>query len=152
MTSDQSQNDSPSLFPLRELKRISNDEMEALYALAYRYYHAHQFQDALRVFTGLISLDHLNARYWFGLGATHQCLGAPEIAIKYHAIAALLDLHDPRPPFAAAECYLACGNIAAAESALLAVEYYAPNDARGNYYRDKARKLHAELHSKEATL
>lgn len=137
---------------LRDLRGITDDEVEALYTSAFHYTQAGQLADALTLFKGLVALDHLEGRFWLGLGCVQQHLGDFEAAIRSYAFASLLDLHDPRPQFAAATCYLKLGQPALAESALAALETFCPASAMGNTYRAKARLLRRSLqHSSGAS-
>ena len=126
---------------LRDLKGIEDAEVEALYASAYHYTQAGQLADALTLFKGLVALDHLDARFWLGLGCVQQRMGDVEAAVRSYATASLLDLHDPRPQLAAAQCYLKLNQGALAESALLALERFCPATDQGERYRAKARIL-----------
>ena len=47
---------------LKELKGISNAEMEAVYSLAFNYYRTGKFDDAAKLFNFLAFFDHLNAK------------------------------------------------------------------------------------------
>ena len=68
-------------------------------------------------------------------------MGDLEAAVRSYATASLLDLHDPRPQLAAAQCYLKLNQGALAESALLALERFCPATDQGERYRAKARIL-----------
>ena len=61
---------------LRDLKGITDEEMEALYALAYHHYQAGHRQEALQRFKLLVTLDPLEQRFWLGLGGAAQRLYA----------------------------------------------------------------------------
>ena len=63
-------------------------------------------------------------------------------AITAYAYASFLDIHDPKPQYHAAECYLALSDRPNALSALAALEQFAPSDTeRGREYRAKAEAL-----------
>lgn len=130
---------------LRDLKGITDEEMEALYALAYHHYQAGHRQEALQRFKLLVTLDPLEQRFWLGLGGAAQRLGHFSEAIGSYATAALLNIHDPRPLLAAAECHLHLGQLHEAESALLALERYCPYSEACRIYRAKGRILRQKL-------
>ena len=46
---------------LKQLKGVSNDELEAVYSLAFGYYRTVKFDEALKLFQFLVLFDHLNA-------------------------------------------------------------------------------------------
>jgi hypothetical protein len=63
-------------------------------------------------------------------------------AITAYAYASFLDIHNPKPQYHAAECYLAKGDRANALSSLAALEAFAPEDTDvGREYRAKAAEL-----------
>ncbi|MBQ9693385.1 MAG: SycD/LcrH family type III secretion system chaperone [Kiritimatiellae bacterium] len=126
---------------LRDVKGITNNEIEALYAMGYHYYRTGKLDAALRIFKGLVTLDHLEARFWLGLGGVQQRLEAFADATQSYAMASLLDIHDPRPQLAAAECYLKLHQLHEADSALLALERFCPYTEAYHLYRAKGRIL-----------
>jgi type III secretion system low calcium response chaperone LcrH/SycD len=127
---------------MKEVKGITNDELEAVYSLGFGYYNTGKFDDAQKLFEFLVLFDHLNTKYWFALGAVQQARKDFQKAIASYGYSSFLDLENPKPQFHAAECYLALGDKANAASALLALEQYAPqNTDLGREYRAKAAKL-----------
>ena len=77
---------------LKQMKGVTNDELEAVYSLAFGYYQTGKYEEAHKLFQFLVLFDHLNAKYWFGLGATQQ------------ALRDLLLVPEARQPEAAAAC------------------------------------------------
>ncbi len=127
---------------VRELKGITDAEMEAIYSLGFNFYQTGNIENAEKVFKFLVLFDHFCAKYWIGMGAVLQVKRQYEGAITAYAYASFLDIHDPKPQFHAAECYLAKGDRANAASALAALEQFAPTDTdRGREYRAKAEEL-----------
>lgn len=123
---------------MRDLKGVSDGEMETLYSIAYNYYTTGKYEEADTIFRYLVYLDHSNAKMWIGLGAVQQVRREFAMAVKSYAMASFLDLSNPKPQYYAAECYLALGDTVNAESALAALDMYAkPNDP----FRVKANKL-----------
>jgi len=135
---------------LKQLKGISNDELEAVYSLAFGYYRTGKFDEALKLFQFLVLFDHLNAKYWFGQGATQQALKDYQNAAVSYGYCSFLKLDNPKPQLHAAECFLALGDKRNAASSLEALEAYCPKDTDiGREYRAKAAKLR-ELVGEEA--
>ena len=135
---------------MKEVKGITNDELEAVYSLGFGYYNTGKFDDAQKLFEFLVLFDHLNTKYWFALGAVQQAKKDFQKAIASYGYSSFLDLENPKPQFHAAECFLALGDKSNAASALLALEQYAPqNTDLGREYRAKAAKLR-ELIGEEA--
>lgn len=127
---------------IKELRGLTNDEMEAVYSLAYGFYRTGKFDDAEKLFNFLALFDHLNPKFWFGVGAVRQAKKDYPLAVQAYAYAAFLDLQDPKPQFHAAECYLAMGDKVKAASAICALEEFADkNTERGRTYLAKAKKL-----------
>ncbi len=131
---------------LKEVRGITNDELEAVYSLGFGYYNTGRFDDAQKLFEFLVLFDHLNTKYWFALGAVQQARKDYLKAIASYGYSSFLDLENPKPQFHAAECYLALGDKANAASAILALENYCPtNTDLGREYRAKAAALRKSI-------
>ena len=127
---------------MKQLKGISNEELEAVYSLAFGYYRTGRFEDAFKLFQFLVLFDHLNAKYWFGLGAVQQALKDFQGAVVSYGYCSFLKLDNPKPQLHAAECFLALGDKRNAASAIEALDAYCPKDTDiGREYRAKAAKL-----------
>ena len=127
---------------LKQLKGISNEELEAVYSLAFGYYRSGKFDEAAKLFQFLVLFDHLNAKFWFGLGATQQALKDYTGAVSSYGYCSFLNLENPKPQLHAAECFLAMGDKLNAASSLEALNEYCPKDTDiGREYRAKAAKL-----------
>ncbi len=127
---------------MKEVRGITNDELEAVYSLGFGYYTTGKFEEAQKLFEFLVLFDHLSTKYWFALGAVQQAQKDYQKAIASYGYSSFLDLENPKPQLHAAECYLALGDKGNAASALLALEQYAPQNTEiGREYRAKAAKL-----------
>ena len=111
---------------LKQMRGITNDELEAVYTLAFGYYRTGKFDEALKLFQFLVLFDHLNKKYWMGLGAVQQVLKDFQGAIVSYGYSSFLDLKNPKPQFHAAECFLALGDKRNAASSLEALDMYCP--------------------------
>ena len=111
---------------MKEVRGITNDELEAVYSLGFGYYNTGKFEDAQKLFEFLVLFDHLSTKYWFALGAVQQAQKEYQKAISSYSYSSFLDLENPKPQFHAAECYLALGDKANAASAIMALEQYCP--------------------------
>ncbi|EXJ15656.1 SycD/LcrH family type III secretion system chaperone [Imhoffiella purpurea] len=105
---------------MRELKGIAREELEAVYGIAYNSYAGGDYQKARKLFQFLCFFDHLERKYWLGLGGCRQMLEDYAPAIEAYTFAMLLDSSDPAPPFHAAECHIGLGDREAAISGLTA--------------------------------
>ena len=131
---------------LKQLKGVTNEELEAVYSLAFGYYQTGKFEEALELFQFLVLFDHLNKKYCMGLGAVQQVLKAYQDAIVSYGYCSFLDLKNPKPQLHAAECYLALGDKKNAASAIFALEEFCPKDTDiGREYRSKAAKLREKI-------
>ena len=127
---------------IKELKGITNDEMEAVYSLAFNYYRTGKFDDAEKLFNFLALFDHLNQKFWMGVGAVRQVKKDFPGAVQAYGYASFLDLANPKPQLHAAECFLAMGDKRNAASSLEALDQYCPKDTDlGREYRAKAAEL-----------
>jgi type III secretion system low calcium response chaperone LcrH/SycD len=102
----------------RELAGLTEDEMEAIYGVAWRAYEQGEYDDAERTFRVLCLYDHLADRYWLGLGACRQARHDFEGAIQAYSALAEIGSRTPLAPLRAAECYIALGMVEEAASAL----------------------------------
>ena len=127
---------------LKETKGISNEELEAVYSLAFSYYNTGKYDEAFKLFQFLVLFDHLNPKFWMGVGAVQQVKKDYKGAIASYCYASFLDISNPKPQLHAAECYVALGDRENALSALAALEQYCPHDTEtGRAYRAKAAEL-----------
>ena len=142
---------------LRQLKGLSNEQMEAVYGAAYTAYNNGNYEQAQKIFQFLCQFEHLEKKYWMGLGATRQMLHQYNEAIEAYSFATLLDADDPRPPLQAADCHIALGNKEAALSGLTAAkewagdsEQYEPIKLRAEALLDILQNADNESSSKES--
>ena len=129
---------------LADVQGYTEDEMEAVYHLAYNAYRQGKYPDARKLFQFLALNDHLESRFWMGLAATCQMSGDYRQAVAAYEMAAVLEATDPWPPFHAGECYRAMNDWEKSREALQAVEILCDAaDGEGD---------HAELRARAAQL
>lgn len=128
---------------MRELKGITKAEMEAVYSVGFNMYRTGRYDDAEKIFRFLVLFDHLEPKYWMGVGAIQQVRKDYQGAIASYGYASFLDLQNPKPQLHAAECFLAMGDKVNAASALVALDKYCPPESTpiGREYRAKAAEL-----------
>ena len=127
---------------IKELKGISNNELEAVYSLAFNYYRTGKYDEAEKLFNFLALFDHLNQKFWMGVGAVRQVKKDFAGAVQAYGYASFLDLTNPKPQLHAAECFLAMGDKRNAASSLEALDKFCPtNTDLGREYRAKAAEL-----------
>src|SRR5262245_38989619 len=105
-------------YVLRDFTEITEQEADAMYAVAYGLFDQGHYQRTERLFEFLCTLDHFDARFWMGLGASRQMLGKFDRAVAAYGMAGLHDMGNPVPPMRAAECLAALGKKDDARKAL----------------------------------
>lgn len=98
---------------------ISDAQMEAYYALAYRLFNSGKYDKASWIFRYLIALNGTELKYTFGLAACLHMSKAYSEAVKAYTYCTLLDADDPIPCFHTSDCYIQMRDSA---SALLYLE------------------------------
>ena len=127
---------------IKELKGIKNEELEAVYSLAFNFYRSGKYDEAEKLFNFLALFDHLNQKFWMGVGAVRQVKKDYAGAVQAYGYASFLDLKNPKPQIHAAECFLAMGDKRNAASSLEALDAFCPKDTElGREYRAKAAEL-----------
>lgn len=94
-----------------DLKGVSRDALEGVYAIAHRYYENGQLDEAEAFFRFLCLYDFYNAEYALGMGAVLHLKREYDKAIGMYAVAQTLDLTDDRPMFHVGQCHLALGRL-----------------------------------------
>ena len=132
--------------PIKMAKGISDEELNAVYSLAYSYYSTGRYEEALKLFKFLVLFDHMSQKFWIGLGSTQQVLKHYDEAIAAYAQAAFFDLNNPKPMYYAALCYFAKGDKVKAASAVRAIEMFCTKpDAEARPFLEKAAALRSAL-------
>lgn len=104
--------------PLATVKGINNEELDAFYAVGYNLYQQKKLDEARKVFQFLALHQHLDCRFWLGLGGCYQRMGDYKNAINAYTVAALVDATNPLYSSHACECYIAQQDWPMAEKAL----------------------------------
>lgn len=103
---------------MASIQGVSQDDIKAYYAVARSLYERERYEDARKLFTYLMALDHHETLYMGAVASCLQMLKRYDEAIEYYSLASVFNLDDPRPTFHTAECLLAQGRIAEAREAL----------------------------------
>ncbi len=101
---------------LADMRGFSEEEIEAIYSLAYNIFENGKYEDALKIFQFLCLFSHLDERFWLGAGACYQQLKEFEKAVEAYSMVAMMDVENPIPPLQAAMCYLSMEDFDKAES------------------------------------
>lgn len=125
----------------KDLKGITDKEMEGIYATAYNFYTHGKLDRANEIFSALCQMDPYQSKYWMGLGATRQMEKKYEKAIEAYGLATLMDAKNPLPAFYAAHCFMKLENFDGAIKALEA-----------SILLSQDKKEHKDLHSQAEQL
>jgi type III secretion system low calcium response chaperone LcrH/SycD len=132
---------------LGDVVGITDEELEALYALGYRYYCCGKYEHALSFFRFLCLHRHTDARSWLSLAAASQMLEDTEGAVQAYRLAALLNSEDPQIPLRAAECLVKLGRRAAATVALGDVLTLSAGNPELDTFAWRAQRMLARLNT-----
>lgn len=126
---------------LGEMHDFTETDMEAVYSMAYSFYKNGKHDKADSAFRFLCFYDHLNPRWWVGLGANKQMQNDYEGAVKAYAFATVLDVENPKPQLHAGYCLIMLGQYSEAIQALEGVIIASGNDENNKSYKDQATAL-----------
>ena len=134
---------------IREARGITDEEMEAIYAMGVNFYKAGSYDNAEKVFRCLVLFDHSNARDWAGFGALMQARRKFDEAIKAYQYGMFLDIENPRCVYYLAECFLAKGEKDLCLETLRTLEAHCPKTTdTGRKFLVKGAKLKALAEAK----
>ncbi|OZG74322.1 CesD/SycD/LcrH family type III secretion system chaperone [Hahella sp. CCB-MM4] len=122
-------------------KGLTQEEIEAIYTIAYNLYQQRKFEQAEQVFTFLCLYSHLDVRFWVGLAANREALGKFATAIEAYSYSALLQHDNPIPPLQAAKCYMALNNLEQARNGLNAAIHWSQDKPQHQAILGKAQLL-----------
>ena len=91
---------------LYTLRGMTEQDVEAVYALGHTHYTTGNYNEAENIFRGLCLLNHLSQRNWLGLGAAQQMQKKYQAALSSYSYSQVLDMMDPRPLMHIYECLM----------------------------------------------
>lgn len=130
---------------LAQQGKISNEEVEALYALGCNYYAQEDFAKAEEIFSFALPFDFLHKDIVNGLAAARKMQNKHEEALKAYALAGLLDMDSPEPSFYAAECFFALEQMSSCAQALDAALGLADDEEQHQSLIKKIHKMKETL-------
>jgi type III secretion system low calcium response chaperone LcrH/SycD len=107
---------------IKELRGISDDLLESVYAYAHRFYIDGRLDEAETFFRFLYLYDFYNGDYALGLAAVLQMKKEYAKAIDMYALAYALLKRDERPMLHVGQCHLAMGKLAMARGCFETVQ------------------------------
>lgn len=87
-----------------EPAKISDQQVEAIYLLAFELYQKGEYAKATTLFGGLVLARKNEFKFWLGLGASHQMLKHYNKALNAYRFAQQIDAAHPMAFFHTAEC------------------------------------------------
>lgn len=137
-------------YTLANLAGLTDEQMEALYALGYQYYQVGNYKDAKNIFTALCLYDCHEPKYFMGLGGCLQGLGEYKNAADTYSVACTITgLIDPEPMYFAAICLLKNNDKDNAMVALQSIALMGRKDNKNDeLFKKKAQDLLSVLKSK----
>ncbi|WP_290922162.1 SycD/LcrH family type III secretion system chaperone [Halodesulfovibrio sp.] len=92
---------------VKEELGITEQEMEAMYAVAYNLFQNKKYDDAIKSFSLLAMFNPMEYKYIFGIGSCFHMKGEYAVASMYYVMASALDEEQAAPFLHTAECMLA---------------------------------------------
>jgi type III secretion system low calcium response chaperone LcrH/SycD len=133
---------------LKGLHKLGARDMEAIYGMARSLYQNGRYDRARSAFQFLCLFDHMEPRWWVGLGATMQRLKDYQGAARAYAYAILLDDGNPTPHLHAGYCLMALGEYEEAQSVLEGAVVAAEGDPKHAQCKAQAQALLAVVQAK----
>jgi hypothetical protein len=106
------------------LRRRSN-AAEALYATGHRLLSHDRFADAACIYRTMLACAPQDERGWLALGACHEGLGQPDLALQLYAAGRALSRRGGRCDLARARLFRARGHVEQADEAMLRARHRA---------------------------
>lgn len=128
-------------YTMQDFAQLTDQEVEAAYAMACQLINQQQWQKAEKTFEFLCHMNHYDGRFWLGLGLCRQQRKEFEGAAKAYAIAGFHDMENPIPALRAAECFLTLGKLDEAESGVTAALHWAGQKPQFAAVRSRAELL-----------
>lgn len=126
---------------VKDIRKLGQGQMEAMYSLGYTRFDTGLFQDALKVFRYLALLDHWNPRYFLGIGLCLYKMGHYAEAIPSLSYTERLDKKDPRPSICMTECFISLKSRRLAKKSLAEAVKRLKSSDGWEYERRQARQL-----------
>ncbi|MFI3271117.1 MAG: SycD/LcrH family type III secretion system chaperone [Pseudomonadota bacterium] len=123
---------------LQQATGITEEQLEAMYSVAYNLFANEKYQDAIDAFSLLQTIAPMNYKIAFGLAASLQMLEKYIEAIILFTFTSSLEEKNPAPMLHLAECYMAVDDKAAAVHSLKLVLERCDNSSLGNAIRTRA--------------
>ncbi|USE34496.1 hypothetical protein [Endozoicomonas sp. SCSIO W0465] len=126
---------------MKELRNMDQNQLDAMYKVAFAQFNSGHFTDALKVFRHLCLLDHTRYCYFLGLGLSQYELSLFAQAAATLAHAEKLDQNDPRASLMMAKSFIGIKRWSLAQKAISETVVRASHSARWKDELQQAKKL-----------
>ena len=133
---------------LKALHKLGTRDMEAIYGMARSLYQNGRYDRARSAFQFLCLFDHMEPRWWVGLGAAMQRLKDYQGAARAYAYSILLDDTNPTPQLHAGYCLMNLGEYEEAQSVLEDAVLAAQREPKHAQCKAQAQALLAVVQAK----
>jgi type III secretion system low calcium response chaperone LcrH/SycD len=113
---------------LKDLRGLSDEHLEAIYAIGFNLYNQRKYAEAEPVFQFACLYGSTRSHYWLALGNCRLMLTKYEAAIDAFGFAYLFDSDNAWPAIQTATCHLALGDKANAKDALELADTSKPDE------------------------
>ena len=108
---------------------FSNDELEAVYTLAYNFHQQKHYEKAIPLYNFLVLYCHTEVRYWMGQACCLHVSKKYDMAVCAYVSASILDPLNPIYAFHSGECLLSLGLWGEAKEAFKSSLFLATNES-----------------------
>jgi type III secretion system low calcium response chaperone LcrH/SycD len=130
---------------LKDLRGLSNDDLETIYSIGYNLYNQSKYDQAEPMFQFACFYGHNEPRYWMALANCRQMQKKYQAAIDAYGFSFMLNIKDPWPSIQAALCYLAMNNKDLARESLDLADKTMQNGAANETARQRVAALRKAL-------
>lgn len=130
---------------VKDLKKITDQEMEAIYSVGYNYYRHGKYKEAKSIFSLLCKYDQYEPKYWIGVGSTQQMLKNYKQAIDAYSFAVMLNPLDPKVHRYVTDCFLALKDYEKAQGSLESLIMVCEDDEGLKEVKKEAENFLAEI-------
>lgn len=126
---------------LAQLQGVPSETLDLCYRIGYNAFSAGDTERAHKMFLFLATYDHVEPKYWLGLGAVLQRTGRFDDAAVAYATSSTMAGGDPTALLHSADCWLSAGEQETARGLLLMVIDLCAGDPARAAPRERAEGL-----------
>lgn len=127
---------------IKESLGITDQQMEAIYLVAFNSYQSGKYNDALKIFSILSAMHPLESKYWFGMGACCQQLESlTQAGFFYYVCTVMSKGEQPEAFLHLAECLIMLDDPTAARFNLNQLIEKHGSNPQASHLIDRARLM-----------